>query len=148
MESSSDHVSYARVGQLRTQLPHALFSNVTKGANLRAGKRVQGFISFNQSVMNRTRELPVQQQEIYNLLRGKMMVTFAVHFQRAGGTQHRRPLDVVNRSAHIGHCRQQKKVFHIKNARGLVRTFDQLSETTEVPPFPMRQSGVGKPFEE
>src|ERR1700745_3862518 len=77
-----------------------------------------------------------------------MMVTFAVHFQRAGGTQYRRPLDVVNWSANIGHCRQQKKVFHVKNARGLVRTFDQLPEATEVPPFSVRHRSVSEPFEE
>ena len=47
-------------------------------------------------------------------------VALAVHLERAGRAQHRRPLDVVERRADVGRRGQQEEVLHVEDARRLV----------------------------
>src|SRR3989442_1536095 len=93
-------------------------------------------------------KLGVQQEELHDASRRNAPVALAVHFESAGRTQHSRPLDVVERSSHVGKRAEKNEVFHVEYARGLVGAFELAAEAAEVPRLAMRHGGIGHTGEE
>ena len=75
-------------------------------------------------------------------------MALAVHFEGAGRTQQRRPLDVVERRAYVLHRAEQDEVFHVEDARSLVGAFQGAAQAGEVPRLAVGHGGGGLAGEE
>src|SRR6267143_1805406 len=80
-----------------------------------------------------TGEITVEEQELGHALRRDAAVPLPERLEGARRAQERRPLQVVERGAHIGHGWQQEEVLHIEHPRRLVRPFQLAAEAGEVP---------------
>src|SRR5262245_5731240 len=104
---------------------------------------MQSLVSPHDTEADCPRKLVVEQQKIDHLVRLNATVGFAIHLERTRRAQHCRPLDVIEGSTDVHHCREQNEVLHIQNTRGLVCPLQHPSELNEVPGFTMSHCGVG-----
>ena len=142
VQSDADDLLNGGVIQFRAQAAQALLGLVSKTAHGGAGNEVQRGFRFHQTVVHGARKLAVQQQEVRHAERHDAPEPLAIHLQGAGRLEHRRPLDVVRRRAHVAHPRQQHEVFHVEDARGFVGALEQPPEAPEVPALAVRHGGV------
>ena len=96
-----------------------------------------------QAVLDRARELRLEQQELDDAFGRDAPVTLPVHLERAGRAQHGGPLDVVGRRADVGRGGQQEEVLHVEDARRLVGALQHAAEPAEVPALAVGHRGVG-----
>ena len=70
-------------------------------------------------------------------------VALAIHLERARRAEHCRPLDVFVGRADICRRRQQQKVLHVEDPRGLVGAFQVAAQPAEMPALVVRHRRVG-----
>ena len=93
--------------------------------------------------MDGAREVVFEQQELDDAGGRDAAVAFVIHLEGARRSQHRRPLHVVHRRAHVVYLRQQEKVFDVEDPRGLVGPLELPAQPAEMPALVVRHRRVG-----
>ena len=114
-------------------------------AELPAGDLVERGACVRHTEVHGAWEVGVKDQEVRHRTRHDPPESFAVHVQGAGRFQQCRPLQHIECGPDAGFVRQQDKILHIEDARGLVGPLDQSTDASEAPGFAVRHRGIVDP---
>ena len=90
----------------------------------------------------------IHDQKFHDIARLQPPILLAIHLQRADRFEHRRPVNIVVRRAHIAEGGEQHEVLDIQNARRLIGAFQLAAEPHEMPSLIVGHGGIGNALEQ
>ena len=88
MQPLIDDAFHIAESQFRAETPQSLFGGIFKCSDRGARNRVQGIVGFSQAILNRSRKLAIENQELDNSLDCDSVLAFTVHLETADRPQH------------------------------------------------------------
>src|SRR5262249_6226459 len=118
---------HLNVIQLRTNPAQPLFRLVPEGAARRTGDGAQRFLRFDHAMVDRPRELTIENQKLHNTLGRNLLMRLPVHLECARRTENGAPQNIVIRTTNVTDTRQEHEVLHVEKPRSLIRTLEHSS---------------------
>src|SRR3954451_830175 len=114
VQSAGDDLLDRRISELALHAAEVPLGRVAERSRRRAGYRMERGAGLSETVINRARELEIEEKEVEDVVRLDVAVALAVHLERARRSENGRPLDIVERRADIGGGRQQDEIFDVE----------------------------------